>query len=599
MLFFKKNKMIFETKNLYMLKDRGAAIFTMILLTVSISLIIILGFTTPLIREFQNARNNLRTTQSYYASEAGIEDAYYRIKSNLNISSYEQLVVGGATSSVSIVNDNGTKILSASSSVFSRVRKIQARVSKSVYSVDLQQNAIFAGAGGLTMNNGAEISGVSGKQGNVYSNGPIINGEVTGNAISASYSVVDPSAQSTICNSDVFVGKSSTQTEYAQSFIPSMTEKLSNISLYIKKDGSPSAMVKIVEDDGSNRPKTIALASTAISNVGTAYSWISVSFASLPVLTAGQKYWVIVDPSGVFSNKYFTWCKDASNSYAGGAPAYSKDWSNPAESWTAVTGDLTFKAYFGLGLGLISGVTVGGDAKANTILNSTVGRDAYYQTLQGGSVVRYTYPGSVDPLPLQTPISDSEIDLWKADALAGGTIGGTFTATTTPSTTLGPVSIDGSLVVSNGKTVIVNGTIHVTGNITLDNNSTIRCATAYGTNGCIIIADGTIMISNNGIAQGALGFPTSFIMFVSTKTGGSNVTAIDISNNVEAVILYAPYAKISVSNNADIAAAMGYKVDLSNNVDVTYKPELDTLNFIPTAGGGGDVWTINSWNEIE
>jgi hypothetical protein len=598
MSFFKKNKKSLETKKPRVSEEHGAAIFIVLLLTISISLIIILGFTTPMIREFQNARNNLNTTQAYYASEAGNEDAYYRIKNNMNVSSFEQIAVNGATSSVSVITDAGSGIttISSSSSVNSRVRKVETKVSKSVYSVDLQQNAVFTGEGGLSLTGNAKVEGVSTEKGNVYSNGPIIGGTITGDAVSASRSVEDPGAQSTVCNSDVLVGKTSAQEDYAQSFVPTVTEKLSNVSLYIKMTGNASASVRIVEDNisPSNQPKTVATSSTDISNVGTAYAWINVSFASLPVLTAGTKYWIVVDADGNFNNKYFTWCKDSSNSYANGSPSYNNDWDDG--SWTDTTGDMTFKTYFGLGLGKIQGVIVGRDAKANTISGSTIARDAYYQTITGGAVGGNFYPGSPDPVPLQSPIQDSEIDTWKADALEGGTMSG-FTATTSPSTDLGPKRINGNLTVANEKTLTVYGTIHVTGNIIIDNGGVIKCADAFGVNGCIVIADGTITISNNADAKGAFGFPTSFILLVSTKVGD---TAINLSNNANAAVLYAPYAEISLSNNVSVAAAMGYKVNVGNNAEITYQSGLNTLNFTPTTEvGGGDVWTINSWNETE
>jgi hypothetical protein len=608
MLFFKKSEVIFETKKTRISRNRGAAIFAMILLTVSISLIIILGFTTPLIREFQNARNNLYTTQSYYAAEASNEDAYYRVKNNMLYDTFEQLVVGGATSSVSITGPLDDKVISASSSVNSRVRKVESRVSKSVYSVDLQQNAVFADEGGIRLNNNASIQGSAGKKGNVYSNGPIKGGTVTGNAISASQSIVDFGAQSAICNADVLVGKTSSQEDYAQSFIPSASSTLSSVSLYIKKTGDHGhghghgpATLRIVADNGSNSPQTTTLASTRLSGVGTSYYWVSFVFQHPPALVEGQKYWIVLDADEPSTREYFTWCKDASDSYANGSPAYNNDWHDG--SWTNTTGDMTFKTFSVYGRGSIENVQVGVDARADLIKDSNVTRDAYFQTLDNTNVHGVEYATSTDPAQIQMPISDAEIDRWKADStdalLLGGTFTGNYSTTTTP-VDLGPKYITGNLTVASYKTLNITGTLYVQGNILIDDYAVIQCSSVYGPNGCIVIADGTITLDRHAQALGS-GTTGSFILFVSTKTGGSDVTAITISNDAVANngILYAPYSKVYIQKRTDVAAILGYKVELGDSVDVIYQPQLDTLDFIPTSTGGGIVWTINSWNEIE
>ncbi|KKS10598.1 MAG: hypothetical protein UU66_C0043G0013, partial [Parcubacteria group bacterium GW2011_GWB1_41_5] len=56
-----------------------------------ISLAIISGLVGPTLREFRNADINLKSKQSYFLAESGVEDAFYRIKNNMAIGSSESL----------------------------------------------------------------------------------------------------------------------------------------------------------------------------------------------------------------------------------------------------------------------------------------------------------------------------------------------------------------------------------------------------------------------------------------------------------------------------------------------------------------------------
>ena len=60
----------------------------------------------------------------------------------------------------------------------------------------------------------------------------------------------------------------------------------------------------------------------------------------------------------------------------------------------------------------------------NTLVHLT--GDAYYQNISGSSVDGDSYPGSPNPESVDMPISDEQIAIWKAQALAGGEITGDF-----------------------------------------------------------------------------------------------------------------------------------------------------------------------------
>jgi hypothetical protein len=611
MSFFKKIKRAFEIKKMLALQDRGAAIFIILLLAVSISLIVILGFATPLVREFQNARNNLHTTQAYYAAESGNEDAYYRIKNGMQVGSFEQIAVGSAISSVSITGSADSKTITASSSVFSRVRKIETKINKSIYTVDLKQQAVFSGVGGITMGAGAEV------QGNVYASGKIEGAGkgpggsiITGDVVSSSNLVEDTNVQATVCSNpasggDMLVGKTSPKIDYAQSFIPTETKQISSVSFYIKENSTPLSTIHITEDDmANNRPLTTALVSQTIpsgyasSSVGVSYSWVTVVFSNGPTLNAGQKYWIVFETTNSNGSKYFTWCRNVNDVYASGTAMYSDDWKDIGETWTTFAGDLTFKTYFGYGLGVIKDVKIEGTAKANAIDDVRVDENAYYQTIVNPDVGGVLYPGSTDPTPIEMPISDEDIALWKQDAAQGGVLGSQVVATTT---SLGPKKIVGNLTVDNSAVLTITGTIYVTGDILLDNNSKVKCDYFYGSNGCMIISDGLFTLQNGASGEGSdpVAYPKSNIMFISTREGGNSVTAMDIKNNASGVIFYAPHAAILISNNAIVEAVVGYLLVLDNNTRVIYTSDLDDIRFTPRNIVYGDTWVVNSWSEIE
>lgn len=120
------------------------------------------------------ATNVVKSTQSYYTAESGVEDALLRLNNspqmpplNYNVS------VNGTTANVVIPGIIGSaRVITSQGNSGNIIRNIQT-----VYSVDNQGVSFHYGAqvgnGGLTMNNGSRI------QGNVFSNGNISGGSGT------------------------------------------------------------------------------------------------------------------------------------------------------------------------------------------------------------------------------------------------------------------------------------------------------------------------------------------------------------------------------------------------------------------------------------
>lgn len=368
------------------------------------------------------------------------------------------------------------------------------------------------------------------------------------------------------------------------------------------------------EYNNQNSPSTFYTVGSETA-VGTGYGWIDITFSSPPLLTAGNTYWVILD-ADQDNSKYWVWCDDSNNGYSGGVGKYSKDWDH--DPWTQITGDLNFRTYFGAGASSLDGVTVLEDAKANTITNSKICGDAYYKSIDASSLnflnnpttqvcgtpttIGTAHPNSPDPPVENMPISQGNINQWKTDAEAGGTISGDYSVTSNVS--LGPKEITGDLLMtSNNKTLTITGTIYVHGNIDIDNGSTIHCDASYGTDSCLVVTNGWIHASNNGTFAGS-GTAGSFIMLLTTLACDGSFSsgcthhngAVDVHNNATGVIFYAQSGKINLHNGVNITEVTAYKLVLDNTATVTYNQGLANANFTSGPSGG---YSIDSWKETK
>jgi cytoskeletal protein CcmA (bactofilin family) len=249
----------------------------------------------------------------------------------------------------------------------------------------------------------------------------------------------------------------------------------------------------------------------------------------------------------------------------------------------------------------IEGITVGENATVFTCKNSIINGNLTY--VSGGSVQNCQVKGSTSIRPNEIPprdlpISQSQIDKWKEEAANGGVT--TTDISISGTKILGPIQIGTSsnpknLTVQNGATLIVKGTIYVTGNITFSNGSTIKLDSSYGSLSGVIIADGIITVENNVIISGS-GQPGSYVLILSTKSDTTN-PVIDIRNNsAGSAIYYANSGLIYLKNNMVAREVTGYKIQIENNAEIQYESGLEEANF---SSGPGGSWEIVSWREIE
>ena len=550
-----------------------------------ISLAIISGLVVPSVREYKIASDLMKSRQSLFLSESAVEDSYFRLKTGKTLGATNTITLG-ANSATADITDSGynQKTISATGDVSSRQRKSEMILTTGVgasFSYGVQ-----VGTGGFTMNNGSSVNG------SVYSNGSITgSGSITGTALSANSSALaaDQTNGSGVPAYDVTFGNANATQDFAQSFQVTTTGPVNKVDVYIKKISTPGNLtVRIVTNSGTS-PSTTTLASGALSAslISTTYGWVSVPFSTNPELTAGTTYWIVIDGTTNSTRYYVFGANNAGYSDGTGKiGAYAGTWNNTSPSGL----DGFFKLYLGGVTGLIDGITVGtggvGNAYAHTVNNSNIAGTNYCQTGSGNNKACNTT--LADPSQVAMPISDQNILDWKDEATAGGLYSGNYTAGANSS--LGPIEITGDLNVSNGAQLTVTGTIWVHGNINVSNNATVRLSSSYGTSEGVIVSDGTVNISNNAVFAGS-GSAGSYLMLLSTSTSTS---AINLSNNGGAVILYAANGTVNLANNASAKSLNGKYINLSNNAVVVYDSGLANANFVNGPSGG---WSITSWKE--
>ncbi|QQG45986.1 MAG: hypothetical protein HYY55_03345 [Candidatus Niyogibacteria bacterium] len=194
--------------------------------------------------------------------------------------------------------------------------------------------------------------------------------------------------------------------------------------------------------------------------------------------------------------------------------------------------------------------------------------------------------------PEQFPIPESLIDSWKADAEAGGVISG-FSVGNNSSETLGPKKISGDLTLGNSATLILTGTIWVTGTINFGNNPILKLDASYGQLSGVLVVDGSVDFGNQAAVFEGSGEEGSYLMLLSTF---GPEDAIKLGNKAEGAIFYAPNGIINAGNNLNLKEATGYGLKVGNGTTITYESGFADLNFSSGPSGG---YEIESWRETQ
>jgi hypothetical protein len=153
------------------ISQNGFVALYLVILFLGLALTFGLAFSLFNLGQQKIFQNVFLSAQSYYAAEAGVEDALLRLVKKMTLSTPYTFKVGQATSTVEISEIvGGSRTITATGNSLNRLRKIQVG-----YSVSTQQISFHYGAqvgeGGMTMGNNAVIKG------NVYSNGSVVSGK--------------------------------------------------------------------------------------------------------------------------------------------------------------------------------------------------------------------------------------------------------------------------------------------------------------------------------------------------------------------------------------------------------------------------------------
>ena len=161
--------------------NQGGYVILMVTFSVMIIMLVIamsLSFLT--VNRQKSISNTIKSTQAYYASEAGIEDALVRLKINPSMSSLiYDLTINNTTVNVNIPSTlGGSKYITSKATNSSIIRNMQAAASISNGGEATFYYGIQAGALGFQVGSGSTIDG------NVFSGGDISgSGTINYNAI--------------------------------------------------------------------------------------------------------------------------------------------------------------------------------------------------------------------------------------------------------------------------------------------------------------------------------------------------------------------------------------------------------------------------------
>lgn len=574
------------------------------LIFVFVSTFVVYALANPLLSSNRATGNILESKRAFLVAGSAAEETLYKLKTNKTVQASETLTLGGVSASISTATAFGERVIQVSSEVEDVTRRLEVAVSESAgvsFNYGLQ-----TGQGGFELYGGARVNG------NLYSNGNVVGfggATVTGSVTVANGS--DPilnqsnGTVGTTTNSLIFGGQlvynDQKPQDAAQSFRVSTTTAVTSVRIYIRKYANISMndITVRITNDTSGRPGSTTYASAVLpsSQITTSYNYITVPFTTTPSLNTSNTYWLVLDTDNTW-NSYYLWGANQ-NGYANGqaklGTCCSASWSNPSPTGL----DGYFDIYVGGAVGRITGnqndrLTIGGNAWANQISGTNITGTMH---CQGSSYTNKTCDVSrPDPVQQPFPISDGNINDWKAEAEAGGVQNGNVTIGWQGGS-IGPKKVVGNLTVSSGGTLIVNGALWVTGNITVDGGGTIKLGPGYAGNSGVIVTDGRIVATGGGDFEGN-GTAGNYILVITTSqcpTGCGSNNAITVSGGSGSVILNAQQGTVRMTGGATAKQLTAKKVIMDGGTTVNYETGLQDMSF---DSGPSGSWSISGWGEI-
>jgi hypothetical protein len=572
-----------------------------VLFFIILSTTLLIGISNPISNQIKQTSDFLTSKSSYNVADAQTENAMYRFNKGQTDAPTDITVLGStATAVLTTVGQEKDLVVEGINSIFDRYIK-SAFVTGSGVSFNY---GLQSGIGGLVMSGSAYITG------NVYSNGDITgNGGsgwyttyITGSAVAATISnpavSIDVSSP-TAATSSYAIGQSNTNQDIAESFVAATTTPISEVHFLMKKTGSPAnATIKIVNNNGSNPGSTVLTSGTLNSStVSTAFAYVPTAMSSAVNLVAGATYWVVIDNPGNDNSNYYSLFSynGASSTVLTKQGKYVSSMSNLSPS----TLDFGMRLFVGGDKGSISNMGVGtsgtGDAWANTVTNTTVSGNLYCSSGSGNN--KSCDSSRADPVMVDMPISDANINDWKSQAATGGAtssvnVGGADTKT------IGPIQINGNLTVGGSGTLYIKGPVYVTGYVDVEGSGKIYVDPSLGSASGIIIADNYVTLGGSGGVYGS-GTTGSYIILASTKScttisNCSSNPSITVSGAAGSVILNAPDGGVAFTGSTGVKAVVAKQMNMSGTAHIVYDSGIANMSF--TSGPSGS-WTTKSWKE--
>lgn len=597
----------------------------------------------------QSTSRRVNDQDAIRLAEAGIEKSVWCLNNpgntadcpgNPNYGGETAVPFGHGTFTTEVTGSGNTRTIDAFSTINgssgTSTKHLQVQLATTTADVSFSYG-LQAGVGGLDMKNNNQIMG------NVFSSGPVtgLKSVITGDVVLTRGSptpdaVSDPSVNPLVSLN--FGTNGATDDYIAQSFVPSVTDKIYSLDLKLAKHNAPaSTITAAIYSDSSGNPgadltaggqnMTVTLPND--SPAGWENGWTTQIFSpsTNPILAAGQTYWLVLKTSSASSTKYWVTVRDATNgSYSGGQAKLNGDTVAMPNACAGAGCDIAFRVNMG---GVPSSLSVdcsgsicvdgtyaiGGNVYAETIDSTNIKQHACYLNTSGtvkagqgsttctgsstapvpcdNSNTQYTtgpycHAGNPTLAPVDFPLSSSQIAQTESQAAAGGIIN-CPTGCTLSSGAIGPKKYIGDVTISGG--VTLTGTIWVKGNLTM--TSTITLDNAYGSNSGTVIADnpddpinsGRIIIGNGGNAVGNSTADTYIMLLSKSQTTSDTDGAVDVSNNLTAGVVYAANGSVVLKNSADLKEVTGERIVLQNGSDVTYETGLASVVF--TSGPGG------------
>ncbi|MCR4305956.1 MAG: hypothetical protein NUV73_02645, partial [Candidatus Daviesbacteria bacterium] len=543
-------------------------------------------------------------------AEAGVDKALTSLNSTGgNYTGETETFFGDGSYSVSITSLGvGSKLIQSTGYIPNKTKAKVKRTVKIKSTIGTGVAFVYGlqvGEGGLELGNSNTV------EGSVYSNGDVTAGN--GNQISGDVWVAGgpaPSAdQETDCTDsncqDFIFGKTVSgedRFDVAQSFRPETNGILNKVSIKIKKIGNPADVsVRILEDDDGAPDKNSVLTQGTLygSLVTDAYGWIDITFNSSPLMEADNSYWLLIDTTSD-NNNYWIWQSDLAQSYTGGSPKWSPNWSTGNPTWNLLNPqvDLSFKSFLGGAPTSVRAgnnkMTVGGEVRANTIENLIIGQDAYYQTIINSTLGGTAFPGSADPPPKVFPISDANVANWKQTAETNGEITGDINSCVS---ILDSRKIIGSVTFNSGCRVSIKSPLWITGDLILNSNNTLTLDSSYGAASGVIIVDGKVSLNSNNHLNGT-GVDSSLLMVLSGFDSRNNgESAIVVNSNGNTGVYYASNGIIEPGTGNSFKELTAWKIKLINNSIIDYETGLSSVMF--TSGPSGAYSLVKGTYQVK